>query len=162
MDSNDTADASQPFEIPQDATVVIQSKWAWIWLVIPWAIFIIVSLNFDAISFGILPLILALIVTVPGYLRWQHTSYILADEYFIYIKGSMSGHQRYDFRYTQFRDIRVQPGPFGRTLGYAAVLLALEGRGVLVLPHVPENSPLVEHFRSRVTISTSQEDEPEE
>ena len=161
MESNDT-DASQTFDIPQDATVVTQSSWAWIWLVVPWVIFIFVSLYFDAISFGLFPLILALIVTVPGFLRWRHTAYILTEEYFVYLKGSMSGHQRYDFRFTQFNDVRVQPGPFGRTLGYAAVLLALENQGVLILPHVPENSPLVEHFRSRVTISTPPEDEPEE
>ena len=161
MESSDT-DASQTFDIPDDATVVTQSNWAWIWLVVPWAIFIVVSFNFDAISFGIFPLILALIVTVPGYLRWRHTAYILTDNYFVYLKGSMSGYSRYDFRYTQFKDLQVRPGPFGRTLGYAGVLLALEDRGVLILPHVPESSPLVEHFRSRVTISTSQEDETEE
>ena len=161
MDSNDT-DASQPIEIPNDATVVIQSNWAWIWLVIPWVVFVIVSLYFDAVSFGGFPAILAAIVIVPGYLRWRHTEYILTDDYFVYIKGTMSGRQRFDFSFSQFRDVKVNPGPFGRSLGYASVLLALEGRGVLILPHVPQSSPLVEHFRSRVTISTSEESEPEE
>jgi len=161
MDNNET-DASQPVEIPNDATVVTQSNWAWIWLVMPWVIFIIVSLYFDAISFGALPMILAAIVIAPGYLRWRHTEYILTDEYFIYLKGTMSGHQRFDFDFSQFTDVKVNPGPFGKTLGYASVLLALESRGVLILPHVPASSPLMEHFRSRVTVSTSEEGEPEE
>ena len=157
MDTDETEE-NQLAEIPDDAIIVRQSAWAWLWSVVPWAVFAAVSMYFDQITFVGLPLILAVVIVVPRYLSSRKTAYILTDEHVVVLRGSLTGQQRYDLPISQIGDVRVHPGFFGRSLGYAAVYLALREGGVAVLHHVPDQSPLVEHVRARIDPSAPPED----
>lgn len=157
--SNEEPQDNRTIDIPDDAIVVRPSGWAWGWYVVPFAIFVGVSLFVDLFTFSTLPLILALIVIVPRYLRWRSTAYILTDEHVVIQVGKAS-RQRYDLPISQVSDVQAYPGIFGRTLGYTAVHLVLRDKRVAILDHVPLRSPVVEHVRARIDTSASHEDEP--
>jgi len=155
MDTDETEE-NRPAEIPDDAIIIRQSSWAWLWAVVPWAIFAAASLYFDFTFVG-LPLILAVVIVVPRYLSSRKTAYILTDEHVVVLRGTFAGNQRYDLPISQISDVRVHPGFFGRTLGYTAVYLTVREGGVAVLHHVPYHSPLVEHVRARIDPSAPPE-----
>ena len=158
MDANETP-GNEAAEIPDDAIFVRQSSWAWLWYVVPWAIFAVGSLYVDQITFIGFPLVLAVIFILPRYLRWRRTMYILTDDYIMIQRGASVGPRRYDLPISDISDMEQRPGPFGGVLGYSAVHLALkDGRGV-VLAHIPETSPLVEHIRARLDTSAPHEGE---
>ena len=155
MDDKNNAQTDGSIEIPDDAIVVRPSNWAWLWWAVPWVVFALAGISLDAISFGLLPMALALIVIVPRYLGWRSTSYTLTEEYVI-IK---QGRQRFNLPFNQIGEVQVRPGPFGRTLGYALVSLGLkDGRGAM-LQHVPQTSPLIQHIESRMTNESSGTDQ---
>ena len=134
-------------EIPDDAIVIRPSHWSWLWWAVPWIIFAFAGVSLDAISFGILPMVLALIVIVPRYLGWRTTSYTLTEEYVIIRQGR----QRFNLSMTQIKEVQVRPGPFGRTLGYALIYLILKDNRGVMLQHVPQSSPLIQHIEARMT-----------
>jgi uncharacterized membrane protein YdbT with pleckstrin-like domain len=142
-------------EIPEDAIVVRPSHWSWLWWAVPWVVFALAGISLDAISFGILPMALAMIVIVPRYLGWRTTSYTLTEEYVII----QQGRQRFNLAISQIREVQVRPGPFGRTLGYALINLVMkDGRGAM-LQHVPQSSSLIQHVEERMTNDSTETDE---
>ncbi len=142
-------------EIPDNAIVVRPSHWSWLWWAVPWIVFAFAGLSLDAISFGVLPMVLALIVIVPRYLGWRTTSYTLTEEYVVI----QQGRQRFNLPITQIREVQVRPGPFGRTLGYALIYLILKDNRGVMLQHVPQSSSLIQHIEARMTTDSV---EPEE
>jgi len=148
-------------EIPDDATIVRQSSWAWIWPVAPWVILAAFSVFIDQITFIGLPLILAVAFVLPRYVSWRKTAYILTDEYLIVVKGAFGRSQRFDIPISQISGVQVRPGFFGRSLGYASVLLTIKDQGVAGLSYTPERSALVEHIQARIDTSSPPEGESE-
>ena len=151
---------AEPSEIPEDATVVRQSYWVWMIWVVPVAVFAIASALIDAISFGVLPAIVAASIVVMRFLSWRNTSFILTNDHIVIRRGAAS-HQRFDLPISQISDVRIRHGPFGRTLGYAGVDLALKNGQVAPLHYVPEHSPLVEHLTSRIDRTSQSQEETE-
>ena len=149
MDTEDTQDRPVA-DIPDDAVVVRQSQWSWMLFVVPWAILALVSTQFDAVTFGILPIALAAVVVVPRYVSYRGTAYILTEQYVIIQLGQIGGKRRFDLPIAQVSGLRAVPGYFGRTLGYTGVQLALQDGGRAVLQYVPSGSPLFEHIRTRM------------
>ncbi|MFC1935773.1 PH domain-containing protein [Chloroflexota bacterium] len=127
----------------------------------PWAILASVSFFIDQITFIGLPLILAVVFILPRYVSWRKTAYILTDEYLVVVQGAFTKSQRFDLPISQISDIQVRPGFFGRSLGYASVLLTIKDRGVIGLSYTPERSALVEHIQARIDISSLPEGESE-
>lgn len=159
---NGEAERDQPVEIPEDATVVRPSSWAWGMWVVPMVVFVVVSVSFDFISFGLLPLIMAMVLVVPRYFGWRGTQYILTDEHVVVRRGSGRGGQSFDLAFSLVGEVAVRPGMFGRGLGYAAVHLRLKDGRVAALDHVPLDSGLIEHVRARIdSTPLPEEDEPE-
>ena len=152
---------TRPAEVPDDATVVRQSNWAWLWYAVPWGVFGAVSILVDFITFGTLPLVLAVVIIVPRYLGWRRTAYFLTEEGIVVQRGGLGGSRRYELPISGIRDMQVRPGFFGGTLGYVGVYLALRDGQVAVLDHVPARSPLVEHVRTRLDTSAPHEDDAE-
>ncbi len=146
-------------EIPADAIIVRQSNWAWVWFTVPWVILATVSLFIDQITFVGIPLILAVFIILPRYLSWRKTAYILTNQYLVVVQGAFVGSQRFDLPISQIGGIQVQPGFFGRSLGYASVLLTIKDRRVIGLSYVPERSALVEHIEVRIDTSSPPENE---
>jgi uncharacterized membrane protein YdbT with pleckstrin-like domain len=137
--------------IPDDALVVRQSNWAWIWAIVPWLVFLGVSPLIDFLTFGIVPAVLAIIVVGGRYLSFRKTAYILTDNNVIIHQGSFMGQQSVSLPYEDLEDPVVQPSTLRTSLGYARVTLPLnDGRSVL-LHYVPIASPLVEELRARIS-----------
>ena len=81
--AGDETTENASIEIPQNATVIRQSRWAWQLPAVPWVLFSIASLFLDFISFGMLPFILTAIVIVPRYLRWKKALFILTEDHVV-------------------------------------------------------------------------------
>ena len=148
-------------EIPEDAIIVRQSSWAWIWAAAPWMILAAFSVFIDQITFIGLPLILAAAFVLPRYVSWRKSAYVLTNEYLVVVKGGFGRSQRFDIPISQITGIQLRPGFFGRSLGYVSVLLTIKDRGVIGLSYTPERSALVEHIQARVDISSPPESESE-
>ena len=146
MEADDTRE-SGPTEIPEDAVIVKQSYWAWLWYVVPWAGLIGASFYFDQLTFGAMPLVIGLLFVVPQFMRWRGTAYILTNEQIIVKRGSS---RLYDLPFSEIGEVRSNPGFFGASLGYTSVYLVLKDGRSAFLPHVPVSSPLMSHVLSRV------------
>ena len=146
-------------EIPVDALFVRQSSWAWIWPAFPWAVLASLSLIIDQITFGVFPLFLATVLVLPRYMSWRKTAYILTNDYLVIVQGSFSKSRRYDVPISQIGSIQVQPGFFGKSLGYFSVLLAIKDRGVISLTYTPQRSQLEERIQERMDTSSLPERE---
>lgn len=143
MDTGEAED-TQPLGLPEDATVVRQSQWSWLLFVVPWGLLAVVAAFIDAVSFGIFPAILAAIVVVPRYITYRSTAYILAPG----LVAVQRGNQRSDLPISEVAGLRVDPGIFGRSLGYATVHLTLRDGRNASLSYVPQRAPLVSHVQA--------------
>ena len=135
-------------EVPDDAIIVRQSQWAWLWYVLTWGIFLLVA----ELWWNPIPIIwiIAVVLAVPRFLRWRGTAYILTEEHVVILRGAMRGHSRFDLPIADITQVIVRPGFFGKTLGYTTIHLVVKDEGAALLQHVPYNSPLVAHIRSRI------------
>lgn len=150
-------DGSEAVGLPEDAVVVRQSHWAWLWAAVPWVIFFGLSVNFDFITFGLFPMVLAAIVIVPRYLGFRNTSYILTESHLIIMQGTIMGSHRIDVALDLLKEVLVQSGMFGRSLGYTGLSLQLKDERVAYLRYVPVNSAFFQQFRTVVISTVSQE-----
>ena len=146
-------------EIPANAIIVRQSAWAWIWSAVPWVILLFGSLFIDLITFGTLPLVLAVVFVLPRYISWRKTAYILTNEYVVIRQGAFGRGQRFDILISQISGIQVRPGFFGTSLGYVSVLLTIKDQGVIGLSYTPARSALVKHIQARMDTSSPLESE---
>ena len=149
--SSGVQDGSETVGIPEDAVVVRQSNWAWLWAAAPWVLFFGLSVNFDFISFGIFPMVLAAIVIVPRYLGFRNTAYILSNSHLIIMQGTIKGSHRIDVSLDLLKDVAVQHGMFGRSLGYTGMTLQLKDERIAYLRYVPVRSDFLRQFQTVVT-----------
>ena len=149
MDAERQEDTS-PVAIPDDAIVIRQSNWAYLLPAVPWLVLFGVSLAFDFFTFGILPAIFATYFIGSRYLSIRRTAYILTDGYVIIQQGSLMGQNRIDLSFADLDHVLVQPGMFGRSLGYTRVSLQLKEGRMVFLHYVPLASPLLEYLQERM------------
>lgn len=149
---------AEPLEIPENAVLVKPSNWAWLWYCTPWLAFGVASFFFDAISFGLFPIVIGGFFVLPQYMRWRSTVYILTDEYLLVKRGTR---QLYNVPFSEVTEVRRNPGLFGNSLGYAAIYLVLKDGRSAFLSHVPRNSGLVEYVLAHTDALAPQEGKPE-
>jgi hypothetical protein len=135
-------------EIPDNALKIQQSSWAWLWPAFPWVVLALVSMVIDIITFGLLPMLLATIWVLPRYIGWRRTSYILTHDHIIVIQGALGKNRRFDIPVDQIESMETQPGFFGRSLGYFALVMAIKDKGLINLPYTPERSYLEKHIQA--------------
>ena len=148
-----------PATIPEDAIIVLQSRWAYMLHTIPLLAFFGVSLIFDFLTLGILPTLIAIYIIGSRYLSFRRTAYILTDKHLVIFQGSLIGQKRIDVPFADLNNVQVQPGMFGRSLGYTGVILQLVDQRVSLLHYVPVASPLLEYLRARMNPDSLHEDE---
>jgi len=148
-----------PVTIPEDSIIVLQSRWAYMLHTILLLAFFGVSLIFDFLTFGILPILIAIYVIGSRYLSFRRTAYILTDKHLIIFQGSLLGQKRIDVPFSDLNNVQVQPGMFGRSLGYTGVILQLMDQRVSLLHYVPLASPLLEYLRTHMNSDSLHEDE---
>jgi len=134
-----------PATIPEDAIIVRQSPWAYMLYVIPSLAAFGGSLFVDFFTFGTLPIVIAIYIIGSRYLSFRKTAYILTDKYVIIQQGSPMSQKRIDVSFADLNDVLVQPGTFGRFLGYTSVSLQLKDGQKVLLRYVPRTSPLLDH-----------------
>ena len=138
----DDKNHNEVVEIPNDAFIVGQSNWAWMWASTPWVILFGLSIVFDFLTFGILPIVFASIVIIPRLLATRRTKYIVTSNELIIQQGSITGYQRIRIPKNELESVTVQPGRFGNMLGYTGVHLELNDGRVAMLNYVPANANL--------------------
>ena len=148
--------------IPDDAIIVMQSRWAYMLYTIPSLAFFGGSLMIDFITLGILPIMLASYFIVSRYLSFRRTAYILTDKHLVIFQGSLIGRKRFDIPFADLNYVQVQPGIFGSRLEYTGVILQLIDQRVFLLHYVPVESPLLEYLRARMNPDSLHEGEPDD
>ena len=151
-----------PATIPEDAIIVLQSRWAYMLHTVPWLVLLGGSFTFDFLTFGILPAVIAICAIGYRYLAFRRTAYILTEKHLVIFKGSLMGQNRIDVPFADLNNILVQPGMFGGFLGYTGVILQLVDQRVDLLHYVPIASPLLEHLRALMNPDSPDEEEPGE
>ena len=137
-----------PEELPENSIVITQVNWAWLWASTPWLI-VLAILS----TLGIEPLfgsLIALIIIVPRFLSWKRTAYIITDDDLIYQRGGFTGSRSFTIPLSRIADVRSRDGMFGRGLGYQAVDIMLDNRGVTSLTYVPSLGKVGDLLRERI------------
>ena len=145
---------------PDNATAVRQSHWAYLWPAVPWLVLFGVSIGVDFFTFGTLPAVIAIIFVGSRYLSYRRTVYILGETNIIIQQGTFMGQNVIDLEISDLNEVLIQPGMFGRSLGYARVNLQLRDGQLVFLHYVPSSSPLVDHLQQRMDPPLPVEDEP--
>ena len=155
-------EAPSPATIPEDAIIALQSWWAYM---LPSTVPLLILSGlvfFDILTFGILPIVIGFSVIGYRYLVFRRTAYILTEKHLVILQGSLMAQNRIDVPFADLNNILVQPGMFGRFLGYTGVRLQLVDQRVALLHYVPIASPLLEHLRARMNPDSPHEEEPGE
>ena len=139
-----------PATIPEDAIIVLQSQWSYMLHTVPWLGFLGLSFTFDFLTFGSFPAVIAICVIGSRYLAFRRTAYILTEKHLVILQGSLMGQNRIDVPFAHLNNFLVQPGMFGKFLGYTGVRLQLVDQRMIVLQYIPLSSPLLEQLRVRI------------
>ena len=128
-----------------------QSRWAWGWPLIPWAVLIAfqIYLAGDPI-FTLMFFVLAGIMTLPRFLRWRSTTYSVSPAGIKVTHQSASGSQDFEVEFNEVVSVEVERGFLDRTLGYKTIAILLEDRGLAKLTFVPVEADLDEEIQARV------------
>jgi uncharacterized membrane protein YdbT with pleckstrin-like domain len=143
---SESEEGNSPKEIPATGTVTRQSQWAWIWPCVPWIVLFGLSILFDFLTFGTLPIILAAIVIVPRYMAFLRTSYILTESQLVVQQGSIAGKKTFNVDYTDIKNFAIEYGMFGRSLGYTTIKVYLTDERMVLLNYVPATSPVADRL----------------
>ena len=137
--ANQDPTAQGPIDIPDDATVIKQVQYAWLWSSAPWLVILSV-IYYTEFLIDPVPIIGALVtmfILVPRYMAWRNTAYILTKDGLIYVRGGLTGSQKYQIPWSNLQEARAKYGNFGRALGYQTVELVLDNGSVARLAYVP-------------------------
>ena len=148
--------------IPEDAFVTQQSQWAYMLYAIPALVLFGVSLAVDFFTFGIVPLAVTFYIVGSRYWSFKKTAYILTEKYLVIFEGSLFGQKRIDLPFANLNNFLVQPGMFGKFLGYTGVRLQLVDQQMIMLQYAPLSSPLLEQLRVRMNPDSLHQQEPDE
>ncbi|MFL2640577.1 MAG: PH domain-containing protein [Dehalococcoidia bacterium] len=150
--------ATQEIDITPDEPVdttngelVKQSSYAWVLPIVPWMIFIVVSLFIDFLTFGLLQLGIALLFIVPRWISYSRTAFILTSEYITIKRGTFTGSDSLDLPISALQEVNSKPGILGQSLGYTSLTLVLKDGRSAHLSYVPINAPIRSHIESRMT-----------
>lgn len=150
--------SEQPAEIPEDAIVVRQASYAWLWSSTPWLIGIYVLFQLGVLVEPFIAVALMLVIVVPRFLVWRGTAYILTDKELIYQRGGIMGSRKYRIPFTtgenRMVDVQSRYGMFGRGLGYQAVDILLDNqdnaRFQRIVEYVPTSMGMEGLLRQRM------------
>ena len=137
--NDESAPADKGNEIPEDAIVLKQVQYAWLWSSLPWLVVlgVIYYTDFLIEPVPIIGAAITVVILLPRYIGWRRTAYILTGDGLIYQRGGMTGTQRYQIPWSNLKGARARYGNFGRALGYQSVELLLENGSIARLTYLP-------------------------
>ena len=151
-------------EIPEEAIWVQQVQYAWLWSSMPWLVILAVLYYTDILIEGvpILGAIVSVVIMVPRYLSWRRTAYVITEEDFIYIRGTITGTQKYHIPLSDLDNVSVRYGFFGKSLGYMTIDLTLQNSTVVSLKYIPILSEFPDQMQSRIGKTKQESEQPNE
>jgi membrane protein YdbS with pleckstrin-like domain len=159
MNSEEQPQQQQEPEIPEDAIVVSQVQYAWLWSSW-WLLAIVLGVAlFTPAAEPTIGAFLAIIIVVPKFWQWRRTKYYLTEDTLIYQRGGIMQTRRYQIPLSRLTDTRARYGLFGRALGFQHVDIILDNGAQASLAYVPIQMDVVNYFRER--IGSTPPDDPE-
>ncbi len=160
--SEDQSSKKKSIEIPDDAQIITQVQWAWLWSGMPWLIILMALYLIGFIPDEISTIIIALVILIPRYLIWRRTALAITDDGLIYQRGGVIGSQQYEVPVDNITDVRARHGFFGRSLGYEAVDIMLDNGAVATLAYVPTLANLADKLGGLTGKSFDDDDDDDE
>jgi uncharacterized membrane protein YdbT with pleckstrin-like domain len=164
-DSGKGRDIPEQITIPEDAISFRQSHFAWVMPSAFWVILLFVLSQFDFLTMGILPFILAPVIAAPRYLRWKNTVYSLSeDSLFLTTAGIpiLQKTKTYKVAFDTMAQMEVKYGMFGRTLGYGEINIIFDDKRLAKLSYIQDYNGFVQHLESHADLPGLPEENPEE
>ena len=128
-----------------------QSPWAWMLPIIPWMIFLVISIFVDVLTFGTLQLLIMVLFVGPRWLSWRKTAFILTEDHVTIRRGTLTGVDEVSIAIANLKEISQNPGILGQSLGYTTISLVLKDARSANLSYVPIQSTIQEYLENRLT-----------
>ncbi len=151
--------------VPEDVILYRQSHWAWLMPSLLWIGGLSVVVFFDFLTMGFIPLLLAIGIAAPRYLRWRQTTYYLSeDALYLTMVGLPIIQKRRTFRLKFDTMVQLDPrfGYFGRTLGYAEIGIIFDDKRMARLGYMANYGDFINHIAERTSLPGSSEDQNSE
>ena len=164
-DSGKGSDIPEQITVPEDAISFRQSHFAWVMPSAFWVILLFVLSQFDFLTMGILPFILAPVIAAPRYLRWKNTVYSLSeDSLFLTTAGIpiLQKSKTYKVAFDTMAQMEVKHGMFGRTLGYGEINIIFDDKRLAKLSYIQDYNGFVQHLESHADLPGLPEENAEE
>ena len=146
--------------IQDDAAPYRQSQWAWLKSSFIWIIGLVVIIFFDFMSFGLIPILFAVAIAAPRYLRWKQTIYYLSETaLFVPMVGLPKIQKTRIFKidFDSMANLEPKFGSFGKTLGYADIIISFkDGRGYKV-DYIADYENFIDHISDRTDLTGPEE-----
>tara|TARA_A100001037_G_scaffold238859_1_gene218335 strand:+ start:205 stop:828 length:624 start_codon:yes stop_codon:yes gene_type:complete len=142
--------------IPDGVTIFDQTHWAWLLPSSIWIILLSGVVVYDFISMGFIPLLMAIAIIVPRYLRWKQTKYYLSDDaLYITMVGLPIIQKRRIFMlpFDDIVDTNLKYGTFGKTLNYAEVQVVFQDQRVAKLSYIGDYAGFISHIADRTDLT---------
>lgn len=151
-----SANITEVGSIPENVIVFHQTHWAWLLPSSIWIVLLLAVIVYDFISMGFIPILMAVAIVVPRYLRWKQTKYYLSeDALYITMVGLPLIQKKRIFMlpFTDMADMNLKYGTFGKTLGYAEVQVVFEDQRVAKLSYIGNYQDFISHIESRTDLA---------
>ena len=150
-DSDKNPAPPEEITVPDGALEFRQSHFAWIMPSAFWVILLFVLSQFDFLTMGILPFILAPVIAAPRYLRWKNTVYSLStDSLFLTTAGIpiLQKSRTYKVSFDTMAQMEVKHGMFGRTLGYGEINIIFDDKRLAKLSYIQNYTEFTDHIEN--------------
>ena len=151
--------------VPEDVILYRQSQWAWLMPSSLWIGGLSIVVFFDFLTMGFIPLLLAIGIAAPRYLRWRQTTYYLSeDSLYLTMVGLPIIQKKRIFRLKFNTMAQLDPkfGYFGRTLGYAEIGIIFDDKRMARLGYMANYGDFISHIAERTSLPGSSEDQNSE
>jgi|TARA_B110000263_G_scaffold72968_1_gene63801 hypothetical protein len=141
--------------IPENTIVFPQTQWAWLLPSSVWIVLLAAVIVYDFISMGFIPLMMAVAIVVPRYLRWQQTKYYLSEKalYMTMVGLPIIQKRRiFELSFDNIVEMNLKHGTFGRQLGYSEVQIVFKDKRVTKLSYISNYEALISHIESRTDL----------
>jgi hypothetical protein len=130
-------------------TIIKQSPMAWMLPAFPWVVILSVAAFTDFLTFGLLPVGLAMLVVLPRYFSWRNSKFILTNSAIIVARAGFGKSSEIEVLISAVKEYAVSPGLLGGPLGYRKITLYLDDAKMLPMTYIPADSSLEDHLTSR-------------
>ena len=154
-DSGKDPEVPEQITVPEGAIEFRQSHFAWVMPSAFWVILLFVLSQFDFLTMGILPFILAPVIAAPRYIRWKNTVYSLSDDSLFLTTAGIPILQKsktYKVSFDTMAQMEVKHGMFGRTLGYGEINIVFDDSRLAILSYIQDYDGFGEHIEAHADL----------